>query len=159
MQGPLVVRGLSSSSPSIKYLEVTVRVLPIRSADHTKAGELVHSRDPVPHSHTEPTGSPGKQGLIKKKGKESILIQLNAKLHRKKRAQSQARKEELQAGSSQNQISLEMAEHLNMSFYCSARGVSGNEWREGERGCAFTFVPGTAETSVDKLCRALASIL
>lgn len=156
MQGPLVVRELSSSSPSIKDLEVTVRVLLIRSADHTKAGELVHSRDPVPHSHTKPTGSPGKQGLVKKKGKESILIQLNAKLHRKKRAQSQTRKEELQAGSFQSQIK---ADHLNMSFYCNARGASGSECREGDGGCAFTSVPGTAETSVAKLCRALAPIL
>jgi len=50
MQGPLTGRGLSSSSPSIKDLEVNARVLMTRPADHTKAGEQLHSRDPVPHT-------------------------------------------------------------------------------------------------------------
>lgn len=122
MQGPLVVRGVCSSSPFIKDLEVTVRVLPIRPADHTKAGELVCRRDQVPHSHTEPSGSPGKQGLIKKNGKESILIQPNAKLHRKKRALSQPGKEELQAGSSQSQIFLEDGQVLEQEFLLQHTG-------------------------------------
>lgn len=47
---PPVGRGLSSSSSSIKGLEVNVRVLLIRPADHTKAGEGVRSRDPFPHT-------------------------------------------------------------------------------------------------------------
>lgn len=47
MEGPLVVRGLSSSSPSIKDLEVTVRVLLIRSADHNKGWSIEETQ-----SHT-----------------------------------------------------------------------------------------------------------
>lgn len=130
----LVVRGLTGSSPSLKDLEVTVRVLLIRPADHTKAGGLVHCRDPVPHSHMEPSGSPGKWGLIKEKGKESILIQLNAKLHRKKRAQSQPGKEELQAGFSQSQISSEDGQALEHEFLLQHTGCLWQSGGEKERG-------------------------
>lgn len=77
-------------------------ILLIRPAGHTQPGELVSSTEPIPQSLV----SPGKQDITKRKRKEIILIQPNAKSLRK--------------GSSKQDLATAktlwgMVEHLNMN--------------------------------------------
>lgn len=98
--------------------------------------------------------SPGKQGLVKRKIKEIILIQPNVKLHRKKEPE----KGELQAGSTPSQSSLRGGRALEHEFLLQHMGCLTRNEERGREGMLSFLSSQHSLKLLQPNCRALASI-